>query len=161
MVKPPQTSRDNDQHCHGESQNDQTSNHVPARRTPRTVDTRGLSENRSQHRNANDDDECQDPERQRQHQGNHDNPECCNGTRFSTCTALMGKLGAKGCACKIAKCKCHNCRCFKKNCRNKRDNLSTNRNKEVTMKTFFATADSCGTSLKPTPPPLQQPAHWL
>jgi hypothetical protein len=40
----------------------------------------------------------------------------------------------------------------RKNCRNKRDNLSTIRNKEGTMQTFFSTANGCGTSLKPPPP---------
>ena len=157
MAKSPPTSRDNDRHCPGENQNNQTSSRVPARRTPRTGDTSGLSNHRSQHRNANDDDddddEVREPERQRQRLGNHDDPECCDCTRFSTCTALVGKLGAKGCACKIAKRKCHNCRCFKNKCRNKRDNLSTIRNKEGTMQTFFSTADGCGTSLKPNPPP--------
>ena len=161
MAKSPPTSRDNDRHCPGENQNNQTSSRVPARRTPRTGDTSGLSNHRSQHRNANDDDddddEVREPERQRQRLGNHDDPECCDCTRFSTCTALVGKLGAKGCACKIAKRKCHNCRCFKNKCRNKRDNLSAIRNKEGTMQTFFSTADGCGTSLKPTPPRCSSP----
>ena len=65
MVKPPQRSRENDRHSYGENRNDQTSNRVPARRIPCTVDTSVLSKNwsqRSRNKNANDDDKIQEPE---------------------------------------------------------------------------------------------------
>ena len=161
MAKAPQTSRGNDRHgrhCHGENRNNQTKTKKPARRIPRTGDTSGLSDQRSQTRHNkkanddNDDDDVREPERQRQCIDNHDDPKCCECTRYSTCTSLVGRKGGKACACLIAKRKCRNCRCLNTSCRNKRDDLLATRTTEGTLKKFFLTANGCGESFIPTPP---------
>ena len=162
MAKAPQTSRGNDRHgrhCHGENRNNQTKTKKPARRIPRTGDTSGLSDQRSQTRHNkkanddNDDNDVREPERQRQCIDNHDDPKCCECTRYSTCTLLVGRKGGKACAsCLIAKRKCRNCRCLNTSCRNQRDDLSATCTTEVTMKKLFPTANGCGESLIPTPP---------
>ena len=167
MAKAPQTSRGNDRHgrhCHGENRNNQTKTKKPVCRIPCTGDTSGLSDQRSQTRHNkkanddNDDNDVREPERQRQCIDNHDDPKCCECTRYSTCTLLVGRKGGKACAsCLIAKRKCRNCRCLNTSCRNQRDDLSATCTTEVTMKKLFPTANGCGESLIPTPPRCSSP----